>query len=87
MQPCSLDFPGGAAVRIPLSEQDTQETWAQSLGREDPLEEEISTHSTILAWEIPWTKDKGPYNQKGCKELDMTKHAHMHTHILKKFRV
>ena len=32
-----------------------QETWVQSLGREDPLEKEIATHSNILAWEIPWT--------------------------------
>ena len=33
----------------------TQETWVQSLGQEDPLEEEMPTHSTMLAWEIPWT--------------------------------
>ena len=32
-----------------------QETWVQSLGREDPLEKEMATHSNILAWEIPWT--------------------------------
>ena len=34
-----------------------QETWARSLGQEDPLEEEIATHSSILAWEIPWTEE------------------------------
>ena len=33
-----------------------QETWLQSLGREDPLEKEVTTHSSILAWEIPWTE-------------------------------
>ena len=33
--------------------QETQETWIQSLGREDPLEEKMTTHSNILAWEIP----------------------------------
>ena len=33
-----------------------QETWVQSLGQEDPLEEEMPTHSTMLAWEIPWTE-------------------------------
>ena len=33
-----------------------QETWVQSLGQEDPLEEEMPTHSSILAWEIPWTE-------------------------------
>ena len=34
--------------------QEAQETWVQSLGREDPLEKEMTTHSSILAWEIPW---------------------------------
>ena len=37
----------------------TQETWVRSLGREDPLEEEMATHSSILAWEIPWTEEPG----------------------------
>ena len=36
-----------------------QETWVQSLGREDPLEKEVVTHSDILAWEIPWTEEPG----------------------------
>ena len=36
-----------------------QETWVQSLGREDPLEKEMATHSSILAWRIPWTEDPG----------------------------
>ena len=39
--------------------QETQETLAQSLGLEDPLEEEIATHSNILAWRIAWTEDPG----------------------------
>ena len=34
-----------------------QETWVQSLGREDPLEKEMATHSSILAWEITWTEE------------------------------
>ena len=34
-------------------------TWAQSLGQEDPLEEDVSTHSSILAWRIPWTEEPG----------------------------
>ena len=34
-----------------------QETWVQSLGWEDPLEKELATHSSILAWEIPWTEE------------------------------
>ena len=36
-----------------------QETWVQSLGREDPLEKEMVTHSSMLAWEIPWTEEPG----------------------------
>ena len=39
--------------------QETQETWVQSLGREDPLEEGLATHSSILAWRIPWTEESG----------------------------
>ena len=36
-----------------------QETQVQSLGREDPLEKEVATHSSVLAWEIPWTEEPG----------------------------
>ena len=36
-----------------------QDTWVQSLGQEDPLEEGMATHSSILAWRIPWTEEPG----------------------------
>ena len=36
-----------------------QETWVRSLGREDPLEKEMATHSSTLAWKIPWTEGPG----------------------------
>ena len=36
-----------------------QETWVPSLGREDPLQKEMATRSSILAWEIPWTEESG----------------------------
>ena len=36
-----------------------QETWVQSLGWDDPLKKGMATHSSILAWEIPWTEDPG----------------------------
>ena len=50
-----------------------QETWVRSLGWEEPLEKEMSTHSSILAWEIPWTVEPGGlYSPWGIKELDMT---------------
>ena len=47
-----------------------QETRVQSLGWEDPLEKGMATHSSILAWRIPWTEEPGPW---GHKELEMTK--------------
>ena len=44
-----------------------QETWVQSLGWEDPLEEEMATHSSILAWEIPWTEEPEGLQSIGSK--------------------
>ena len=44
-------------IKNPL--QETQETRVQSLSQEDPLEEEMATHSSITAWEIPWTEEPG----------------------------
>ena len=59
-----------------------QETWVRSLNREDPLEKEMATHSSILAWRIPWTEEPGGlYSPWGCKELDMTKRLHFHFSI------
>ena len=49
-----------------------QKSWVQSLGREDPLEEEMSTDCNILAWEIPWTEEPGRLQSMSCKELDTT---------------
>ena len=49
------------------------ETWVQSLGWEDPLEKGMTTHSSILAWRIPWTEEPGGlYSPWGPKELDVT---------------
>ena len=44
-----------------------QETWVQSLGREDPLEEEMATHSTNLVWEIRWTEESGELQSMGLQ--------------------
>ena len=52
--------------------QETQETRAQSLGREDPLEEEMTTCSSILAWRVPWTEEPSGLQSWGLKELDVT---------------
>jgi len=65
-----------------------QETWeiqAQSLGGEDSLKEEMGTHSSILAWRISWTEERGrlcsPWSHK---ELDTTEHTH-HNHAINSF--
>ena len=50
------------------------ETWVRSLGWEDPLEEEMATHSSILAQEIPW-REKPGYSPWGRKESDRTEHV------------
>ena len=49
-----------------------QEIWTPSLDWTDPLEKEMATHSSILAWEIPWTEEPGGHSPWGHKELDMT---------------
>ena len=50
----------------------SQETQVSSLGGEDPLEEKMAVHSSILAWEIPWTEEPGGLQFLGPKESDMT---------------
>ena len=44
-----------------------QETWVRSLGQEDPLEKEIATHFSILAWRIPWTEEPGGLQSTGSQ--------------------
>ena len=51
-----LVFPGGSVVKSLTATQKTQ-VW--SLSQEDPLEKEMATHSSILTWEIPWSKEPG----------------------------
>ena len=48
------------------------ETWIQSLGWKDALEEGMATHSSILAWRIPWTEDPAGYSPWGREESDKT---------------
>ena len=51
--------------------QEMQDMWVQSLGQKDPLEEGMATHSSILAWRIPWTEEPG-WATWSLKELDTT---------------
>ena len=46
-----------------------QETWVRSLGKEDPLEKGMATHSSILAWEIPWTEEPGGLQSMGLGRI------------------
>ena len=46
-----------------------QETWVQSLGWEDPLEEDMATHSSILAWRTPWTEESGGLQSMGSQRV------------------
>ena len=57
---------GGSVVKNPPA---TQETQVPSLGWEDPLEEEMATHSRILAWEIPWTEEPGGLQSMGSQRV------------------
>ena len=60
------NFPDGSAVKnFPAM----QEIWVPSLGREDPLEKEMVTHSSILAWKMPWTEEPGRLQSMGSQRV------------------
>ena len=57
-----------------------QDTWVRSPGQEDPLEEEMATHSSILAWKIPWTEEPGRLQYMGLQiHLDKTEQLNLNT--------
>ena len=55
-------------------------TWVQSLGQEDALEKRMATHSSMLAWRIPWTEKLGRVQSVGSKKLDRTKRLNTRTY-------
>ena len=60
-----------------------QETQVRSLDQEDALEKEMATHSSILAWRIPWTEESGTLQSMGLQTVGhglATEHTHMHIH-------
>ena len=57
------------------------ETRVQSLGREGLLEKEMATHSSTLAWKIPWTEEPDRLQYMGCKESDLTERLHSLTSV------
>ena len=60
-----------ATLRVQMEEHPLamQETWVRSLGQEDPLEKEMATHSSVLAWRIPWTEEVGGLQSVGLQSV------------------
>ena len=61
-------LPGGSVVKNPVAMQELQEMGLSSLGQEDPLEKEVATLSSILAWEILWTEEPGRPQSMGLQQ-------------------
>ena len=61
-----LGFPGGSEAKVSATMQETQ---VQSLGWEDPLENGMATHSSILAWRIPWIEETGSLQSMGLQRV------------------
>ena len=59
------------------------DTWVQSLGWEDPLENEMATHCSILAWKIQWTEEPESYISQGLKELDTAEGLTLSLYLVK----
>ena len=79
------DYPDDGAVKNLLAMQKIQETGVSSLGQEDPLEEEMATHSNILAWKIPWTEEPGGLQSKGLQRAEhdwATKHISISSYVI-----
>ena len=53
---------------VTTKQQETQETWVLSLSLEDPLEKKMAAHSSVLAWEIPWTEEPGRLQSMGLQK-------------------
>ena len=65
-----LSHPGTSLVAQMVKHLPTmQDTWVQSLGQEDLLEKEMATHSSILAWKIPWTEEPGSLQSMGLQRV------------------
>ena len=79
-----LGFPDGASGKEPSCQWRRHKTWVQSLGQEDPLEEAMATHSTILAWRIPCTEEPGGLHSMGLQRVshDWSDLACMHIDTL-----
>ena len=66
---CVRCFPGGSVVKKLPAMREMQKTRVRSLGQEDPLEEGMAAHSSILAWRIPWTEEPGGLQSMGSERV------------------
>ena len=76
-----MGCPGGAVEKSPPAMREIQET-SSIPGSKDPLEEETATHSSTLAWKIPWTEEPGGLQSKGSQrvaQLCLSSHTHMYS--------
>ena len=64
--PHIIGFPGGSVVK---NQPAKQEMWVPSLGQEDALEKEMATHSSTVAWKIPWTEGPGRLSSMGLRRV------------------
>ena len=64
-----MRFLGGSVVKNPPAMQELQETLVRYLDLEDPLEKRMATHSSILAWRIPWTEEPGGLQSTGSQRV------------------
>ena len=77
-------FPGGASDKEPTRQCRRHKTWAWSLGQKDLLKEGMATHSGILAWKIPWTKESGRLQSIGLQSQTLLKWHSTHAQVLTK---
>ena len=64
-----------------------QETWVRSLGQEDPLEKEMATHSSVLAWRIPWTEEPGGLQSTGSQRVGHDWATSLHYHKIETWAI
>ena len=66
---CKLCLGASLVAQLIKNLPAVQETWVQSLGWEDPLEKEMATHSSTLAWKVPWTEEPGRLQSMGSQRV------------------
>ena len=67
-----MGFPGCSTIKNLPAVQEPQVMKVQSVSQEDALEEGMATHSSILAWRIPWTKEPGRFQSTGLQRVELT---------------